>query len=617
MSRLNKIRALDEAFESKRFEKGKVPFSSHTKEDEHIKEGIKLIAKQLNIPESEVHKQIDKKLADFAPMRDKAPILYSTIANNILEDSVFTLMKDSEVEVEGAPKFKKIIFYKLVDRIKAEHGEFFPMRSFLNHKRLHQPSIYFTPDPSASEKIQKKWAAVSTAGASPKGDFIFNIPFMQKLMDFAHMKKLKPKGKKYVSNGGEIPDEYAYIEFVIMHEFMHYTHDDFHYQKVIPKANPTIINWVGDFRTNYLLVKSGFSQLPMGLFNDDINYDRQHSYIEMYNIVKSEFEKLNDKEKDDVEKQMKRMSDEHEPGQNEGKEMQEGEDMEEGEGKEAIDKKFKQTEKQMEDAKDMDDAEAKDAKAGENQKATEKSGAGGRGSRDMGDHGIDYDKIKPKFNWKTLIKLFVASMGNDTEETYQKPSRRSISGMHTAAQTGSGAMKPGDMPVDLKTAKLAFCVDSSGSMGHIIEKVYSNINLLLKANVALQNAMFTLIKYSGGFEVFKGIFKGDKAGKVDSVSDKPAKMDLKMNDVFNKHLGGGTNFDAALSHQLQLLIKDKNNVIILSDSDILSGDNFTELMKVINTPGGKVFIIFEDRDCYIKFRQQAKMSSPYFTYFED
>jgi hypothetical protein len=111
-------------------------------------------------------------------------------------------------------------------------------------------------------------------------------------LDWAFLKGIKPKQIKYQNNGGKIPPEYAYIEFLLMHEYLHYSEADFYYHRIIPKANSKIINYVGDFRSNYLLVKSGYEQLPMGLFNDKINYDRQKTYREMYDVVKGEFDKM-------------------------------------------------------------------------------------------------------------------------------------------------------------------------------------------------------------------------------------------------------------------------------------------------------------------------------------
>jgi len=53
-----------------------------------------------------------------------------------------------------------------------------------------------------------------------------------------------------------------------------------------------------DFRSNYMLVKNGYDQLPIGLFSDHINYDRQGRYDAMVKLVHDEMKKLPDPLKD-------------------------------------------------------------------------------------------------------------------------------------------------------------------------------------------------------------------------------------------------------------------------------------------------------------------------------
>jgi hypothetical protein len=189
----------------------------------------------------------------------------------------------------------------------AENDELWPLQGFIDKRRLNPNWLFVpqsvqtglhpshkTPAQPGDESTPSHYRNVDTAAASPSGDFIFSVHFCQKLLDYAHLKELKPMGKKYVSNGGDIPDEYAYIEFLIMHEAFHYAHEDFYYQDIIPDAKNKIINWVGDFRSNYLLVKSGYAQLPMGLYSDEINYDRQKTYRQMYDKVHEEMKKMQD-----------------------------------------------------------------------------------------------------------------------------------------------------------------------------------------------------------------------------------------------------------------------------------------------------------------------------------
>lgn len=610
MSKYNRL--LNEAFEARRFKEGEVQFRKHVFEDKHIKDAIDLIAKSSGTTPDAIVNEIHEKLVVFQERAKKAPILYHTLIQNIIEDTVFSKFWETEdLKVEGAPKFNITWFNLLIERIKGENAEFNPMRGFMDSKRLHEIEFIIIP---RDVKRFPQYAKIDTAAATPKGQFIFNSHFMQKLVDWAHIEQVKPKGKKYKSNGGEFPDEYCYIEFVILHEFMHYTNDDFHYQKVIKNANPKIINWVGDFRSNYLLVKSGYTQLPMGLFNDKINFDRQHSYIEMYKLVEEEFKKLSDEEQKQVENDMNERSDEHEPGQEQGAEMDEGKDGEFDESD--IDEKAKKQADNFKKAKDQSKEEAEAERKEQEQAAkAEASQQGNRGAKGSDEAvGIDYSGVKPK-NWAALIKQFIDTSAPTTEENWTRPKWSHTMGAGGGSMPSSG--KPTERPTDLKKVKLAFCVDSSGSMSGVVAKVYANIEQILRSRPQLANLVFTLVRFSSDVHIYKGIFKTDKAVELKDVNENYSQMDLSLKKVFHEHYGSVTNFDETLSTQLLKLLADKYNIIIFSDQDITSGSNLEELKKVLKSKTGKVFIIFDTRTNYLAFRKNSNMATMFMSYIEE
>jgi hypothetical protein len=292
--------SLREAFETKKSKLGEVKFSKSSPTDPFCVKvaGIIAAARQVTVPD--IFKEIEEQVTKVKGIAATAPTIHHTIVDNIYESELFSMFEKLNIPVEGAPQFSKITFRKLMEAIRGEHNRFFPLRNFIEKRPHANPAYYYTDDPHDPETKTSRWASIKTAAATPNGEFIFNIPFMQKLIDWAHLKQLKPKGKKYDSNGGiligsqkiEIPWQYCYLEFLVMHEYLHYSEADFYYQNIIPDAHPKIINYVGDFRSNYLLVKSGYEQLPIGLFCDKINYDQQKAYIDMYNIVKNEMEQL-------------------------------------------------------------------------------------------------------------------------------------------------------------------------------------------------------------------------------------------------------------------------------------------------------------------------------------
>lgn len=283
---------INEIFDTKKAKEGEVKFSKSSAQDPFCLKIAGMIANARKVSVQQVFAEVEKEIDKVKGIASKAPTLYHTIVDNIYESELFSMFEKLNIPVENVPPFSKITFRKLTEFIRGEHNRFFPLRNFIEKRPHANPAYYYTDDPHDPDTKKSKWGSVKTAAATPNGEFIFNIPFCQKLMDWAHLKGVKPKGRKYTTFGGPIPDEYCYIEFLIMHEYMHYSEADFYYQQIIPKANPKIINYVGDFRSNYLLVKSGYEQLPIGLFCDKINYDRQSAYIDMYNIVKAEMEQL-------------------------------------------------------------------------------------------------------------------------------------------------------------------------------------------------------------------------------------------------------------------------------------------------------------------------------------
>lgn len=611
---------INEAFETRKFDKGTVKFSRTSINDPHVEHILDLISKESKIPVPALKQQIIEKANKFNDIKDKAPLLYDTIALNIVEDELFKLFqKYIKGVVPGASKFNTRTFRELISWIQSDHSkQFNPLKSMMKAKPLFAPRIVFVPlAPDNKSKEDKAYADCDTACASPRGEFAFNTNFMQDLINFAYLKGIKPKGNKFKSNGGDIPDDYAYVEFVIIHEFMHYTYDDFHYQKVIKNANPTIINWVGDFRTNYLLVKSGYAQLPMGLFNDHVNFDRQGDYLEMYRIVDEEFKKLDKDQQDKVSNKMNESSDDHEPGQEQGEQMPEGGDKTE----EDINNHNEKQKEKAENAKDTSGEEKNDAEKKKTQSDQPGDKPGQRGGRGKGGTAeekadLDYTKVKPKFNWKALLKMFLATDRHEMEETRQKPSRRSASGIHVAVQMGAGALPPGEATADVTDAKLCFVVDSSGSMFTALSSVFANIHNLYRMHPQLQKQEFLLMKFSNSHTLYKCNVAKNKASKIEKHTD-PNKANVDLKILFSKTVNGATNFTSSITADIKKLLDDKYNVMIFSDDDLSYGENMDELLKLIRSHPRQVFVIFDSRDSYLKFRTNGKIATNYITYLGD
>lgn len=603
------MKRLLEGMNFRRYHPGQVTFSTSAWTDPHIQAIVKAIATAKGVPEADIEAAVNQEINKLNELATKAPLLYHTVKTNAVENCLWKIFEETDLATP-APKFATTTFFNLLRFIRAEHDEFFPLRGFIDRRRLENPQYIFVDDGS---KEAAKWkGVVNTAAATPTGVFIFNLHFMQKLLDYAHLKGIKPNGRKYVSNGGSIPDEYAYIEFLIMHEFMHYSNDDFYYQKIIPDANPDIINWVGDFRTNYLLVKSGYTQLPMGLFNDLINYDRQKEYVEMYNLVKDEFEKLEDPLQKMLKQVLDQMSDDHQPGQEEGEEKKEG-DIPSGITPDKIDEKAKQTDKQMEGSDDLGsrEREGKEEKQRQEEIKRQKEGQRGGGG---GVYEVDYSKLRPTFTWRDIIQRFIKSAKVQNEYVY-RPHRRGISQMENIRQQGIGAITPAERPLEHVDLNLMFVLDCSGSMMEDIKKVYVNALALLKLPQFRKSNVY-IIKFSATHEVYYGNFAQNKAVHLKSVDDKNKQFNMTMQQVFATTIGGGTEITAASAGDIRAACKRGYNALLCTDTDILWEHNLPIVLELIKDFPRQIFIIMADRECWVSWRQTTGITTPNITYFE-
>jgi predicted metal-dependent peptidase len=561
---------------------GETSFSKSALTDPHIKKVILHISKETGKPIKDIEKDINDKLDEFSKLHKLAPVLYHTIVINVIEGEVFNALK--EVPVKHAPIFDVTLFTKLIRLVKQEHKSMFPMKNFYNHETISNPRIILIP--SNDESVNKKFSKIDTAYATPNGEFVFNKEFMQELLNFAHLKGLVPKSKKYKNHGGDLPPEYAYIEFLIMHEFMHYTYADFHYSKVY-KSDNTITNWVGDFRTNYDLVKNEHEQLPIGLYNDLINLDRQKNWKEMYDVIKAEFDKLPKKDQDKVKSQMGESgSDNHVEGELGDEAVPSPEEIE------------KQEEKARAKGEKEGDTSGKETEDKEEDKKS-KSSKGGRGGKSGEPSVIDYTKYSPSMSWKALLSKLIRT-STEEETTYQKAHRRNITRVHTAAQTGKSAMKPGEIEQDVNNLKLVIVVDSSGSMSGKIEQVYANIDNLINQHSSEVKLGFILVKFSDKHKMFfcvpasKGSYK-----EIKSINDKSTELKAgSIKELFSEHYGSSTNFDESLTSDLDVFVNDGYNILIISDTDIIASGNKEEFNKFFKRSSGKVYLIAGDKDDY-------------------
>jgi len=699
-SRLGRILDIVEAFVNRKKQAGVVPFKHSTINDSHIRELVDMASQKLGIPAAEIDTNIQKEIAYIEDLKKYSYLLYDTAAKNAIEQAAFKLVKhiaDNPDFQSRRVVFNDIIFSQLVKAVQNEHRQFRPVRApgeIGAHKYISPILI------PSTKQAYKKWNnQIDTAAATPNGEFIFNKNFMQELLDFAVVEQLKPPtgnpGRKYVSNGGTIPDAYAYLEFLILHELLHYTYGDFkvHKNKAVKGYSHQIHNWATDFRSNYMLVKSGYPQLPLGLFSDHLNYDRQQSYAELCRVVKDEIDKLPKPLRDQFEEKTNLDSHEkeeqktvpYEPkvgdvvrlpdgaygqiisidndgsfdtrpltkeqaskilGYPEGKIVQEhsqivlqegkwtasqvtwmkpmpqggkpqgssgpkmaGEDppmdqdsSEEGDGEEGDDTDLDALHREVEDnmAKDVadDNTNADDNTApGSNTTPTK---AIDQNLRSLKKRPIP--EIKSKISWRQLMSSMFHSSLPSIDTSYSRPARSGVSRLPAAQQLGAMAIKPGERVQEEKHLKICLAFDTSGSMTETIPAALSEARTLVK-QMDKKDYPIGVVFWSDSFKWFKMNLSSDTYSDVDSLADLEKPMDPK-----NSHRGwetalsqsstGGTFFSSRLANDLGNLASQGWNIIIFSDSDMCSDDNWSNFSNLWRAHKEKIYFIADSANTF-------------------
>ncbi|MEN6291610.1 MAG: hypothetical protein ABFD07_06290 [Methanobacterium sp.] len=301
-----KIKELIEAFDFTKKEKGQVPFRKSSIGDPHIAAIVNEISKETGVPTATIELELNESptVKRLSEVKKYSPLLYDTLAQNAIESAAFNKIGES-IKLQKMKfdtiKFDFKIFLKICELIRQEHTPppgsppeargLFPLKAPGEQLRINsiRPILVPTNNPDLQQFNQ-----VTTAAATANGDFIFDKNFMQQLLNYGVVTGVKPSGAKYISNGGVIPDEYCYIEFLILHEVFHYIFGDFKSGQRYSQYLPVAHNWASDFRSNYFLVKNGYEQLPIGLFSDDLNFDREitSSYDKLIKVVNDEMKKL-------------------------------------------------------------------------------------------------------------------------------------------------------------------------------------------------------------------------------------------------------------------------------------------------------------------------------------
>jgi len=299
----------------------------------HIQKMIDFYVKTTGQDKQSVLQKFQVDIDQTIEYLSKAPIMNKNAIENAASSQSFYLLDEIDLDkvdysalgIQRKDLLNGDVFFDLTEAIIVENADFFPLKNPFEPRSI-KPAFFISPDDlwmMSDAQLKASSQGDFTAFCTPTAQMVFNRKFSEKLALYSIITGPKSKSKKYKSNGGKFPDWYEYIEFVMVHELLHFSVGDHFYTKSqvekITKKHPEIstglahkiLNYTGDFINNHTLVNSGYAQLPIGLFSQNINYDRMKTYDEVVEAIIAEFKKLNPDEQKDMSDEMEKQMDDH------------------------------------------------------------------------------------------------------------------------------------------------------------------------------------------------------------------------------------------------------------------------------------------------------------------
>lgn len=665
--------------------------------DPHIKKAIDFLI-TAGVPQAAIDKELAKTKDNLEKYASVAPMMHNDLLANYAESALFDVVQafpDIEYRRETNGKVSKpttlngywLQWMKqavMADNLSTSLN---PLRDARTRKMVNGGvTVAFVPDEEIYPAKKHAGTNTNTACCNRTALIFVNKGFAQALVNFAWLLEIKPNGKKYRCNAAKdqwadsAPDDLCYIEFLLAHEMLHFAHGDFYINErsAAYHYDHDTINRASDYRSNQMLVNSGYTQLPIGLFSSEINYEKM-DFDEMLKAVVEEKKKieeagldpddavpnnpdhLEEDEKGEGEgdgqggegnggqqgtqgkKGDKKDQKDQKKGKGGGSEGDEGEDNgdeKDGSGggkgkdkgkddktgsggepgdmtKDQFDKVAKDIADNMDNKTDSTAKDIKDAEEAAKKKQEKSSGQPGQGSGGSPTKFPLTGEDKP-VDWLKLLKEASRHVRSaDVETNRTKMGRRAVSALDIAKQKGMAAVPPREL--ELFDMKVAIVIDSSGSMGGVIQSVFNAVIHLFSQKTDVQmSKQLLLYKYTTIFEKyevklapgrFDEVKRKSTAQQFDLKSGKKSGVTKTLSDVL-LHLNGGTAIPNALVEDLKERMSEHCAVVILSDGDILSGVNAEALQKLFAHPARNLYVILDCADTYKAVMSKFKKWRP-------
>jgi hypothetical protein len=231
---------------------------------------------------------------------------------------------------------------------------------------------------------------------------------------------------------------------------------------------------------------------------------------------------------------------------------------------------------------------------------------------------VETQSVTPAYSWKELIKQFVNTAG-PLDTTYTKPNPRAATQISIAQQIGAAAIKPGEKPSE-DAFKLLMVFDSSGSMAPYISLALTETQKLLKMSQTSLDPILGVVYFSGSPAYYAANTKTKQAWQIDNFNDigknPGSKQKISLQTLLSSALNpGATVFSSGLSDQLASMARKDYNVLLISDSDLLYGDNWNNFVNLYKANPRKIFFIANDADTYKELINKMKVKPRTFGHF--
>lgn len=282
----------------------KTKFRETTIDSPEITKAIESVSAKTGVPADLLRKDIEKELEKIVKLQKYSPLMYEDMSKNAVETAAFNLIWSSkkykdvsknEWDLDNEELFNKLL--ELFDRIELDltSTHVMPFRFPKSSKRIVNLNPIFIPNyafPQYSNKKSKRF--IKTAAVSQYGQFFFNKQFMEALLFYGSIIDVQPTGRLYERNGGPFPNNFCYIEFLIMHEIFHWTFEDIRKGNKYKKYSHLAKNLADDYANNALLVSLGYCQIPVGFFSSKLNYtnEQYNTRIKLLRAVATELKKV-------------------------------------------------------------------------------------------------------------------------------------------------------------------------------------------------------------------------------------------------------------------------------------------------------------------------------------